>query len=485
MTADRGPVLVWMRGSLRVRDNALLAQAAQAGGDVVPFLCGSDGWSGTGDTPRRRMLRASITALNESLRAGGSALFMLGEDPLREIPRAASALGAKKLFVARSADAHRRRDDRRLTRALDDIGCAVCEIDDATVFGGDPLRTSSGSPYLVYTPYRNAWLSRIQEAIPPAPPVISPLPRMPSLRACETLEGYRSSVDGGEPLALRMLGELTRNGLHAYHLKRDTPGADATSRLSPHIATGAISVRTVLSAVRRARRAPAARGGDGAGVFINELIWREFFRQIMEHSPRVAEEPYREEFSAFPWHSGKRTFPAWCGGNTGYPIVDAGMRQLAAEGWMHNRVRMIVASFLTKDIHVDPRRGEAYFFDLLADADRASNNGNWQWVAGTGTDASPYFRIFNPVLQGKKFDPQGTYVRTYVPELARIPDAFIHAPWEMGPALEKGASYRPGKDYPRPIVNHAEERETALRMFRAARGGRPAGRKSSSSSARE
>jgi len=485
MPDDCSPVLAWMRGSLRVQDNPLLAQAAQAGGDVVPFLCMSDGWSGTGDTPGRRMLRASITALDESLRSGGSALFMLGDDPLREIPRAASSLGAKKLFVTRSADAFLRRSDSRLARALSDIGCAICEIDDRALFGGDVVRTSSGSHYSVFTHYRNAWLSRIQEALPPAPPLISPLARMPSLRRCATLEGYRPSAGGGEPLALSMLDEFTRTGIDVYHLKRDTPGADGTSRLSPHLASGAISVRTVLSAVRRESTAPAARGSGGAAAFIGELIWREFFRHVMEHCPRVAEEPYREEFSAFPWRRGEKAFASWCQGTTGYPIVDAGMRQLSAEGWMHNRVRMIVASFLTKDMHIDPRRGEALFFERLADADRASNNGNWQWVAGTGTDAAPYFRIFNPVLQGKKFDPLGTYVRAYVPEIARVPDAYIHAPWEMSPALQKECSFRPGKDYPRPIVNHAEEREHALRMFRAARAGRAAGRKSTPASVRE
>jgi len=472
MNTDRRPILVWMRNSLRVTDNALLTQAARAGSDAVPFLCTSDGWSGDEDTPRRRIMRSAIAALDAALRDGGSALFMLGEDPLREIPRAASSLRAEALYVTRSVDPRVRRRDGRLGRALAAIGCPMHEIDDTVIFGRDAFRTTSGTPYTVYTPYRNAWLSRMQEAVPPLPAVIPPLSFMPSLPPCGMLDGYPPPGSGGEPAALRALTAFVKEGLHAYHTRRDSPATAGTSGLSPYLACGAVSVRTVLSAVRDARNESPAGTRSGAGTFTGELIWREFFHQIMEHFPRVSGEPFREEFSAFRWHRAGKKFASWCRGNTGYPIVDAGMRQLIAEGWMHNRVRMIVASFLVKDLHVDWRLGEEHFFRLLADADTASNNGNWQWVAGTGTDAAPYFRIFNPVLQGRKFDPAGAYVRRYVPGLARVPDAFIHAPWEMSAAGQKACSFRPGTDYPLPIVNHAEERAVALRMFAAARGGR-------------
>ena len=483
MKTSPGPILVWMRNSLRVNDSAILSQAARSGGDVLPFLCTSDGWSGAEDTPRRRMLRSSITALHGALRRKNSALFMLGEDPLREIPRAASALGAGALYVTRSVDPALRNLDRKLGSALREIGCAMCECDDAVIFGKDALRSASGSHYSVYTHYRNAWLARLQEAMPPAPAVVPPLSVLPRLRTCETLAGFRAVTRGGEPEALRALARFGRSGLREYHRLREMPAEEGTSRLSAHIACGAISARTVLSAALEARgkalrerNDPAARAGSGPGAFIGELIWREFFHQIMDHVPRVADEPYREEFSAFPWRRGTGAFGAWCEGTTGYPIVDAGMRQLRAEGWMHNRVRMIVASFLTKDLHIDWRRGEDHFFRWLVDADRASNNGNWQWVAGTGTDAAPYFRVFNPVLQGRKFDPGGAYVRRYLPELGRVPDPFIHAPWEMSAAQQKACSFRPGKDYPRPVVDHAEERQAALRMYREARLARGAAR---------
>ena len=476
MKTDPRPVLVWMRNSLRVSDNTLLSQAVNAGGEVIPFLCASDGWSGSEDTPRRRMLRSSITALHNELRRAGSALFVLGEDPLREIPRAASSLGARALYLTRSVDPIVRQSDHRLGRALRGSGCEMREIDDSVIFGKDTILTSSGTPYRVYTHFKNAWLARIQEAIPPVPVAVRPLVRMPSLRACEKLEGYRDAKPGGEPAGLSALAAFARGGLHDYHLKRDLPASGGTSRLSGHIASGTISVRTVLSHVRDALPESASPGRGGAGAFIGELIWREFFHQTMEHFPRVAEEPFNEQFSSFPWRRGEKSFALWREGMTGYPIVDAGMRQLNAEGWMHNRVRMIVASFLTKDLHIDWRRGEGHFFKLLADADRASNNGNWQWVAGTGTDAAPYFRVFNPVLQGKKFDPSGAYVRRYVPELARVPDTFIHTPWEMSATAQKGSSFRPGKDYPRPVVRHEDERGVALSMYRAARAGRGAQR---------
>ncbi|HUI11085.1 MAG TPA: deoxyribodipyrimidine photo-lyase [Bacteroidota bacterium] len=463
------PVLVWMRGSLRTTDNTLLSLAARSGGDVIPFLCTSDGWSGSVDSPRRRMLRSSIASLADTLRDGGSALFMLGEDPLEEIPRAALSLRAGTMFVARSADPTFRQTDRLIARGLEEIGCAVHEVDDGVIFGKDALRTSSGTPYTVFTPYKNAWRSRMQEAMPPAPRLVPPLSRMPGLRTCQSLEGYRDAGRGGEPLARKLLAEFVRGRIDTYHATRNSPADDGTSRLSPHIASGAISVRTVLSVVAEARDGGAPGRGRGAEAFVDELIWRDFFHQIMENFPRVAGEPFREQFAAFPWKKGGKSFASWSIGETGYPIVDAGMRQLASEGWMHNRVRMIVASFLTKDLHIDWGRGEDFFFDRLSDADRASNNGNWQWVAGTGTDAAPYFRIFNPVLQGKKFDPAGTYIRRFLPELARVPDSYIHAPWEMSPAMQKSCSFRSGTDYPRPIVDHAREREAALRMYRSAK----------------
>jgi deoxyribodipyrimidine photo-lyase len=273
---------------------------------------------------------------------------------------------------------------------------------------------------------------------------------------------------GGETAAIRRLNAFASGGIAAYGRLRDIPGLDGTSRLSAHIANGTISIRAVLRAAVEARGATGSRG-EGADRFISELIWREFYHQILGHFPSVAAGPFREEFAALSWSRKRSHFDAWCEGRTGYPLVDAGMRQLLAEGWMHNRVRMVAASFLTKDLHIDWRRGERFFFERLIDADAASNNGGWQWTAGTGTDAAPYFRVFNPVAQGKRFDPDGSYVRRYVPELARVPNRYIHAPWEMSAALAGECSFRIGKDYPLPIVDHAAERAVALDLYASLR----------------
>jgi deoxyribodipyrimidine photo-lyase len=237
---------------------------------------------------------------------------------------------------------------------------------------------------------------------------------------------------------------------------------DGTSRLSPALAVGAISIRRVFDAVIRARADVVPNERTGYDAFINELIWREFFYSILEHFPHAADGPLREQAATLRWNQDRRLFARWVEGTTGFPIVDAGMRQLAQEGWMHNRVRMIVGSFLVKDLRINWQWGERHFLDSLCDADIACNNGGWQWVAGTGTDAAPWFRIFNPALQGKRFDPEGAYVRRYVPELRNVPARYIHAPETMPPALQKDVGCIAGRDYPAPIVNHAK----AAREFR-------------------
>jgi deoxyribodipyrimidine photo-lyase len=251
---------------------------------------------------------------------------------------------------------------------------------------------------------------------------------------------------------------------------RDLPGIDGTSRLSAHLANGTISIRTVYHAVKeRADRAPE-KEHESIAIFINELIWREFYYQILANFPFAVDGAFREEFRSLRWSENREHFRAWAEGRTGYPIVDAAMRQLRSEGWMHNRARMIVASFLTKDLHIDWRRGEQHFFDHLIDADIASNNGGWQWTAGTGTDASPWFRIFNPVLQGEKFDPDGAYVRRYVPELSRLPANAIQKPWVLSPTEQKAAGCILGAEYPERIVRHEEERLVTLELYKNPRG---------------
>jgi deoxyribodipyrimidine photo-lyase len=462
-----------MRSALRVADNGPMWHAVREGGEVVPFICARDGWDEGEDTPRRGFFRGAFSDLDANLRRMGSALYLLDGDPLKQIPRVAVELNAEAIYVAASVDPALKREDARLARSLAGVGCAFTSVGDSVIFEKDHILTAAGTPYTVFTPYKKAWLSRIEYASPPFPAEIRPL-SLP-LPECTLVSLPRSSTGegpAGETAALGRLEEFSRTGIGEYGKLRDIPGADGTSRLSAHLANGTVSIRTVLRAAGEARRG-AGRTGSGRGIdlFIGELIWREFFHQILGHFPFVAAGPFREEFAGLQWSRKRSLFDAWCEARTGYPIVDAGMRQLNSEGWMHNRVRMLVASFLTKDLHIDWRWGERYFLDRLIDADLASNNGGWQWTAGTGTDAAPYFRVFNPVLQGKRFDPGGAYVRRYVPELAKVPPPFIHSPWEMSAALAGRCSFRIGRDYPLPIVDHAVERGVALSFYSSAKRG--------------
>jgi deoxyribodipyrimidine photo-lyase len=264
---------------------------------------------------------------------------------------------------------------------------------------------------------------------------------------------------GGEAAAGRRLRSFLARAVGSYDRDRDRPAVDGTSRLSCHLRFGTISVRRCIQESLECSRAePATK--QGVHRWIDELIWRDFYHAILAEQPRVLSESFRPEFKNIEWDSDDEAFTAWCRGETGYPFVDAGLRQLRQTGWMHNRARMVTASFLVKDLLIDWRRGERYFFRHLVDADPASNNGGWQWAASTGTDAQPYFRIFNPVAQGERFDPGGAYVRRFVPELADVPASYIHCPWKAA---------TPPRGYPRPIVNHSERRVLALERFRAAR----------------
>jgi deoxyribodipyrimidine photo-lyase len=272
-----------------------------------------------------------------------------------------------------------------------------------------------------------------------------------------------------ETHAMKNLRAFVNRKIQSYGQQRDFPAEEGTSRLSSFLANGAISIRTVFHAALQARAAEPPKVRQNIDVFLNELIWREFYYQILHHFPAVLQGAFRSELNDVAWRNDPVKFEAWCNGQTGYPVVDAAMRQLNQEGWMHNRARMIVASFLTKDLHISWQWGEKYFFDRLTDADLASNNGGWQWTAGTGTDASPWFRIFNPVLQGEKFDPEGAFVLRYLPELAGVPIRWIHKPWMLQESgkMKKAVS---GPSYPGPIVDHAEARSTTLELYRSASG---------------
>lgn len=462
--------IFWFRSDLRLRDNRGLAALAARAEALTPVfvldsaLLASERTGG----PRVRFLLDCLGRLADTLEERGSRLVVRRGDPEREIPRLARELRADRVVWNRDYSPFARRRDARVGDALSRLGVDVVTCKDRVVYESAEIQSTSGRPYAVYSPYRKAWRGRwdrdpeLPERAPRLPPPI-PGAKGEGIPAAADLgfsAGGAEIPTGGEAAARRRLHTFLDGGVAQYSRRRDRPAVDGTSRLSPYLRFGVISPREcVAAALARGREERAAR--RGADTWVDELVWRDFYAAILAEHPRVATESYRRELAGLRWEEDEEGFQAWCEGRTGYPIVDAGMRQLAATGWMHNRARMIVASFLTKDLLIDWRRGEAFFYRALVDGDPASNNGGWQWSASTGTDAQPWFRIFNPVAQGRRFDPEGAYVRRFVPELEGVPDSHVHRPWEL-PAAERPAAYPP------PVVDHAERRRLALERFREA-----------------
>ena len=462
--------LHWFRADLRLRDNRALAEAAR-GDQCLPFFVLDDTILRSSRTgaPRVRFLLDCLKALRASLTARGSTLLVLRGDPAVEIARLIDATRAELVTWGRCDTPYARRRDARVRAVLERAGVRSFETKDDVVFASEEIRTARGGPYAVYTPYRNAWWARLHRE-PQAPRLAPHLP--PSIpKVSETLgialpspeeldfESDAELPPGGEVAAERRLERFLSGAVRGYAADRDLPAKDGTSRLSPYLRFGVISARSCVDAARACAEDEKS-AAEGSSKWVNELIWREFYRAVLAENPRVQRGCYRREYDALEWNDDPEALAAWGEGRTGFPIVDAGMRQLAATGWMHNRIRMVVASFLTKDLLLDWRLGEDFFFRGLVDGDPASNNGGWQWSASTGTDAQPYFRIFNPVSQGVKFDPEGSFVRRWVPELEGVEDKLIHTPWELP---------HPPRNYPPPIVSHAERRVAALRRFEAVR----------------
>jgi deoxyribodipyrimidine photo-lyase len=462
--------LHWFRNDLRLRDNtALDALAGRAEQWLPVFVLDPRLLHGPrAGSPRLRFLLDCLDRLGRDLEKRGLPLLVREGRPERVLPRLLHETGAQLLSFNEDATPFARRRDAAVRRAAERMGREVAARRDRVVFGAGELRSTSGGAYAVYTPYRRAWwkrwseeprLPRPRRRLPPPIPGFA-ADRVPDPRVFGLERAEPALPSGGEEAARRRLRRFLEGAARRYHEDRDRPDLDATSRLSPYLRFGAISVRECFASAEEAAYAePPLR--RGVAKWMDELVWREFYAAILEQHPRVLHESYRREYDSVVWNDDAKGFEAWCLGRTGYPIVDAGMRQLRATGWMHNRVRMVVASFLTKDLLIDWREGERFFFERLVDGEPASNNGGWQWAASTGTDAQPYFRIFNPVSQGRRWDPQGRYVRRWVPELRRVPDEHVHAPWEAD---------RPPADYPPPLVEHAERREIALERFRGARG---------------
>ncbi|MBW6398167.1 DNA photolyase family protein [Roseomonas sp. HJA6] len=468
--------LLWFRQDLRLADNPALS--AIAGRPVLPVYVLEDGTHAPGGAARW-WLHHSLVALSADLAARGAPLLILHGDPRRLIPDLAARIGAGEVHAGRQTEPEARQRDAAVHAALQEAGGRLVLHRSALLHEPHLVRTATGKPFSVFTPFARALFAALEDLPPPLPAPdrliaapgapagleIAALRLLPRPPEPDWAVEFPTHWTPGEAGAAARLTAFLAEGLNAYAERRDRPAAPwGTSGLSPHLHLGEISPRQVWHAAQ-------AQGGRGLEVFLKEVLWREFSHHLLWHHPTLPDQPLRPEFNAFPWTTDAAMLRAWQRGRTGYPIVDAGMRQLWRSGWMHNRVRMIVASFLVKHLLQPWQSGEAWFWDTLVDADLANNAASWQWVAGCGADAAPFFRVFNPVLQGEKFDPDGAYVRRWCPELARLPDRFVHRPHEAPAAVLGGAGVTLGRDYPAPIVDLAAGRARALAAFAAIKGG--------------
>ncbi|WP_438748373.1 cryptochrome/photolyase family protein [Pararhizobium sp. O133] len=472
--SPNGPLLVWFRKDLRLGDNHALHAAVQSGRGVIPVYIREPAESGTGPLGAAQTwwLHHSLQAFCESLGNLDSGLLLLTGKPEDVFARLIAETGASGVYWNRRYDPDGIAVDSALKNRLGDAGLTVRSFAGQLLHEPSRLKTGAGMPYRVYTPF---WRALEASGEPDAPldapehiPAPADWPKSEKLADWNLLpakpdwaEAFREVWTPGEAAALERLQDFIDGTIDGYKTNRDLPSRDGTSRLSPHLALGEISPARIWHATRNLKDVPV----EDVVTFRKELAWRDFSYHLLFHNPDLPRENLNRRYDRFEWGDDEGAFTLWTKGRTGYPIVDAGMRQLWRHGTMHNRVRMIAASFLIKDLLIDWRRGEAWFRDTLVDADPASNAASWQWVAGSGADASPFFRIFNPILQGEKFDPDGTYVKTFVPELENMPAKFVHRPFEAPAAALKAAGVTLGETYPKPLVDHAKARDRALAAY--------------------
>ncbi|MBN8511332.1 MAG: deoxyribodipyrimidine photo-lyase [Burkholderiales bacterium] len=480
--------LVWFRRDLRADDHAALYHALRGARRVwCVFVLDRDILDPLPRADRRvEFIRDSLVGLAAQLRAlaashgiDGGGLIVRHGRASDEIPALAQRLAVQAVYCNHDDDPAALARDARVRGRLADLGIALHTSKDHVIFERDELLTAAGGPYGVFTPYRSAWLKKIDPFYLKAYPVahhaaaLAPLPAelaapVPALADI----GFRPTnlhalkLPSGSAGAAELLGDFLAERIGRYHETRDFPAVKGPSYLSTHLRFGTVSIRQVArEAWQRAHAGPDHRG---AAVWLSELVWRDFYHQILHHHPHVVGHAFRPAYDRIRWEHGRQAdehFAAWAQGRTGYPLVDAAMHQINETGYMHNRLRMVTASFLVKDLGIDWRRGEACFAEKLNDFDLAANNGGWQWAASTGCDAQPWFRVFNPVTQSQKFDPTGKFIRRYLPALARLPDKLIHAPWLARPADLAAAGVRLGVDYPAPIVDHAAARARTLQRY--------------------
>lgn len=468
--------LVCFRHDLRLDDNPALTAAAARGGPIVcVFIMPPDDeeglWPAGGAA--RWWLHHSLEALSRSLEQAGNRLI-LRRGPSKQVLDALLAdTGADAvLWNRRYEPAAIARDTEMKRWLIEDRGVSAVSHNGALLHEPWTIQTQAGKAYTVYTPFSKSCLAAPPPAPLPAParlPLLRKAPASESLQSLGLLptrdwaDGFSETCQPGEAGAAARLRQFLAQAAESYGTERDRPDRPGTSRLSAHLHFGEVSPRRIWQALADLESSKRG-GGSGASIdaYRRELLWREFAHHLLYHFPQTTSEPLRSQYAAFPWRDDPAGLQLWQRGRTGYPIVDAGMRELWRTGWMHNRVRMIVASFLVKDLLIPWQAGAKWFWDTLVDADLANNTLGWQWTAGCGADAAPYFRIFNPVSQGRKFDPQGAYVRRWCPELAKLPDEWIHEPWAASPQVMGRAGVRLGRDYPEPVVDHAMARQRAL-----------------------
>ena len=480
--------LLWFRRDLRADDHAALHHALRAARQVwCVFVFDREILAPLPRQDRRvEFIRDSLVGLDAQLRALGSAHGVEGAGlivrhglPAEEIPALAQQLGAQAVYANHDDEPAALARDARVRGRLADLGVAMHTSKDHVIFERSEVLTQGGNPYGVFTPYRNAWLKKLDAFYLNAYPVahhagaLAPRPAgleagVPTLAEIgfEATNLHSLRLPSGSAGGQELLQEFLDERIGRYHETRDYPAVKGPSYLSTHLRFGTVSIRQLArDAFQRTQGGPDSRGAE---VWLSELVWRDFYHQILHHHPQVVGHAFKPEYDRIKWEHGKQAdalFQAWCEGRTGYPLVDAAMHQINQTGYMHNRLRMVVASFLVKDLGLDWRRGEAYFATHLNDFDLAANNGGWQWAASSGCDAQPYFRIFNPVSQSEKFDASGKFIRRYLPQLAGLPDKLIHAPWLARPIDLAAAKIELGRDYPQPVVDHAAARERTLQRY--------------------
>ena len=474
--------LVWLRRDLRLHDNAALYHALKHCRQVhVAFVFDTTLLDALPRADRRvEFIRESLVALDQRLAqlgGEGCGLIVRHGAAEHEIPQLARQLGVLAVFASHDDEPYAQRRDGKVLGHLADQGIALHTCKDHVVFERQEVMTQAGTAFSVFTPYKNAWLRKVNDFYLKAYPVerhaqhLAPRPDalrqpVPGLSdiGFETTQLQTLQIPTGESGAQSLLADFLQR-IDAYGQRRDFPAVKGPSYLSVHLRFGTVSVRQLA----REAHARMMAGSEGAGVWLSELIWRDFYAQVLANFAHVGHgESFKRDYDAIAWDHGPhghKLFKAWCDGRTGYPLVDAAMRQLNQTGYMHNRLRMVVASFLCKDLGLDWRWGEKYFAEQLNDFDLSANNGGWQWASSSGCDAQPYFRIFNPVSQSEKFDAEGKFIRRYVPELSGLSGKAIHAPWLAGELELQAAGVELGKTYPRPIVDHAEAREKTLQRY--------------------